>query len=164
VIYADPPWEYDFAQSESRAIENQYPPMALEEICRLPVPDIAADNAVLFLWATTAKLAESFQVVAAWGFTYVTSMCWVKDKIGMGYYVRNQHELLLIAKRGEPAMPAESVRPSSVIHAPRTKHSAKPPEFAAAIEAMYPDWPKVELFSRSPRDGWVAWGNQADAT
>lgn len=163
IIYADPPWRYEHApmESPSRAIENQYPTMSLEEICALRVRDIATDDAVLFLWATAPKLAESMQVIEAWGFEYRTCMCWVKDKIGMGYYVRNQHELLLIARRGEPAKPAEARRPSSVMHAPRTKHSAKPAEFAAAIEAMYPDWPKVELFSRSHRKGWAAWGNQA---
>ena len=53
-------------------------------------------------------------------------MVWVKDKIGMGYYARQQHELLLIAKRGEPPMPAPADRPSSVITAARDEHISKP--------------------------------------
>lgn len=164
IIYADPPWRYEHPpMGGNRVIENHYPTMTLEDICALPVADISTPDAVLFLWATAPKLAECFQVITAWGFDYRTCAVWVKDKIGMGYYVRNQHELLLIAKRGEPPMPAVSDRQSSVITADRTEHSTKPVEFAEMIERMYPELPKIELFCRTPRDGWAVWGNQAEA-
>jgi N6-adenosine-specific RNA methylase IME4/ParB-like chromosome segregation protein Spo0J len=162
VIYGDPPWRYEHAISDSRVIENHYPTMSLEEICALPMAKLATDDAVLFLWATAPKLGECFEVLKAWGFEYRTCAVWAKDKIGMGYYVRNQHELLLIAKRGEPPTPQESNRPSSLIHAAREAHSAKPVEFYELIEGMYPELPKIELFCRSPREGWAAWGNQAE--
>jgi N6-adenosine-specific RNA methylase IME4 len=68
----------------SRRIENHYPTMALEDICALPIADIAYEDSVLFLWATAPKLAESIQVVEAWGFSYRTCMVWAKDKIGLG--------------------------------------------------------------------------------
>lgn len=162
VIYVDPPWRYEHAESESRAIENQYPTMALEEICDLKIgPKIATPDAVLFLWATSPKLAEALRVVDAWGFVYRTNAVWRKDKIGMGYYFRQQHELLLVCTRGQPPAPAPGTRLPSVIDAPRGKHSAKPEKFAEAIECMYPEVPRVELFARSPRVGWAAWGNQA---
>ena len=161
VIFADPPWRYDYAETDNRAIENQYPTMANEDICALPVASIATDDCVLFLWATSPKLIEALDVVKAWGFTYKTCMVWAKDKIGMGYYARQQHELLLIATRGAPPTPAPADRPSSVITAARGEHSAKPDEFYAVIERMYPTLPKIELFCRSPRDGWSAWGNQS---
>ena len=161
VIYADPPWRYDFSVDEDRAIENQYPTMELDAICRLPVAHAATDHAVLFLWATSPKLAEAFSVIEAWGFQYLTSMVWIKDKIGMGYYARQQHELLLIAKRGEPPTPDPSNRPPSVLSAPRTIHSRKPPEFYGVIERMYPGLPYLELFAREARTGWTAWGNEA---
>jgi N6-adenosine-specific RNA methylase IME4 len=90
-------------------------------------------------------------------------MVWVKDKIGMGYHARNQHEVLLIGKRGQIAPPEPSNRPSSVVNAARVEHSAKPEEFYSLIERMYPDLPKIELFARSQREGWQAWGNQAYA-
>jgi N6-adenosine-specific RNA methylase IME4 len=163
IIYGDPPWRYEHSISNSRDIENHYPTMSLEEICALPVADLATEDAVLFLWATAPKLGECFEVLKAWGFEYRTCAVWAKDKIGMGYYVRNQHELLLIAKRGEPPMPKESDRRPSLIHAARTEHSYKPVEFYELIEGMYPELPKIELFSRSPREGWSAWGNQAGA-
>ncbi|MDP3794235.1 MAG: MT-A70 family methyltransferase [Candidatus Uhrbacteria bacterium] len=161
ILYVDPPWRYDYAESDNRVIENQYPTMELEDICSLPVAALATDDCVLFMWATSPKLEESFRVLNAWGFSYRTSMVWVKDKIGMGYYARQQHELLLIAKRGEPPMPNPSDRPPSVITAPRVGHSAKPEEFYLAIEQMYPEVRKLELFARNKREGWDRWGNQA---
>lgn len=159
VIYVDPPWRYDFAASSTRQIENHYPTMHLDDIKALSVP--AADDAVLLMWATSPKLREAFEVLDAWGFTYVTSMVWVKDRIGMGYYARSRHELLLIAKRGALPVPDPEDRPDSVIEAPLGKHSEKPDAVYEIIEHMYPLHRKVELFARRARDGWAAWGNQA---
>ena len=70
VLYADPPWRYEHVKTENRAIENQYPTMSLDDICALPVGQASTDDAVLFLWATSPKLAESMRVIDAWGFTY----------------------------------------------------------------------------------------------
>src|SRR5690606_14895132 len=152
-------WKYEHAKTDNRAIENHYPPMELDAICALTVP--ATEDAILFLWVTSPKLEEGIAVVNAWGFTYRTCMVWVKDKIGMGYYARQKHELLLICTRGNMPTPLPRHRPESVIEAPRGKHSAKPAEFYELIEAMYPELPKMELFCRSPRDGWEVWGNQS---
>jgi N6-adenosine-specific RNA methylase IME4 len=163
VIYCDPPWRYEFAESETRAIENQYPTMDLEAIKRLLVRDLATEDAILFMWATSPKLAEAISVVEAWGFTYRSSAIWVKNQLGMGYYFRQQHELLLIATRGSMPAPAPADRPRSVFTSDRTEHSAKPAEFAEFIERMYPTLPRIELFCRSPRHGWDVWGNQAHA-
>lgn len=161
VIYADPPWRYDYSATENRDIENQYPTMDLAEICALPVPEFAAPDCVLFLWATSPKLAESLKVVEAWGFEYRTCGVWDKEVIGMGYYFRQQHELLLIATKGQPGVPDPPNRVSSVIRSRREAHSKKPDVVYRLIESMYPQSRRVELFARSQRDGWSAWGNQA---
>jgi N6-adenosine-specific RNA methylase IME4 len=158
LIYADPPWRYDFSPTDNRAIENQYPTMALDEICELRPPVL--DNAVLFLWATSPKLREALDVVRAWGFEFRTTMAWIKDSIGMGHYVREQHELLLIARRGDMPVPEPESRPASALYAPRGKHSAKPEEFYKLIEAMYPGRLYGEIFARNRREGWGSWGNQ----
>jgi N6-adenosine-specific RNA methylase IME4 len=160
VLYCDPPWRYEHAPTESRAVENHYPTLELDAIKELEIP--AADDAVLFLWATSPKLAEAMEVIDAWGFDYRTCMVWAKDRIGMGYYARQQHELLLIARRGELPVPAETDRPASVVHAPRGKHSEKPPVFYELIERMYPNHPRVELFARVSRAGWESWGNELE--
>lgn len=105
VIYADPPWQYEHVKTSSRAVENHYPTLSLGEICALPVHRLATDDAVLFLWATSPKLFEAMTVLHCWGFTYRTCMVWVKDRIGMGDYVRQRHELLLIGRRGSIPVP-----------------------------------------------------------
>jgi N6-adenosine-specific RNA methylase IME4/ParB-like chromosome segregation protein Spo0J len=160
VLLADPPWRYEHTESESRAIENQYPTMSLDEICELPIQDVCTEDVILFLWATSPKLAEAMQVLEAWGFTYRTCAVWDKEKIGMGYYFRQQHELLLVAAKGHPPTPAPSDRVSSVVRSPRLKHSQKPEVVYEIIEAMYPNLPKLELFARNNRDNWSAWGNE----
>lgn len=158
VIYADPPWRYEFSATDSRRIENHYPTMALEDICALEVP--AADDAVLYMWATSPKLANAMKVIESWGFKYTTSMVWVKPSLGMGFYARIRHEMLLIATRGNPGTPEPSVRPDSVIEAPRGAHSVKP-LLHDQLDAWWPSVTKVELFARQPVDSpwWTTWGN-----
>jgi N6-adenosine-specific RNA methylase IME4 len=166
VLYADPPWQFRvYDENSSIASEHgaagvHYPCMSTNAICALPVKELATDAAVLFLWTTAPHLPEALQVVAAWGFTYKTHAVWVKDWIGLGYFVRNQHELLLVATRGDMPSPSPANRPSSVIDAPRRGHSRKPDEAYEMIEQMYPELPKIELFARHTRPGWDAWGNE----
>ena len=161
ILYADPPWRYEYAPSKSRAVENQYPTLSTEEVCALPVADLATEDAVLFLWATSPKLEEALSVIRAWGFGYRTCAVWDKQKTGMGYYFRQNHELLLVATRGSPPAPPPEARAGSVVSAPRGAHSAKPETFYGLIEAMYPDLPRIELFARRERAGWARWGNEA---
>src|SRR6516162_6471162 len=163
VIYADPPWHFEVYNEESgieRAAANHYSTMSLDEICALPIPSLASPDAALFLWTTVPHLRESFDVLVAWGFEYKTNIVWVKDKIGLGYFVRNEHELLLVATRGDMPSPSPANRPPSVISAPRREHSRKPDEAYEIIERMYPTLPKIELFARQTRSGWAAWGNE----
>jgi N6-adenosine-specific RNA methylase IME4 len=166
VLYADPPWQFRvYDENSSIASEHgaagvHYPCMSTNAICALPVKELATDAAVLFLWTTAPHLPEALQVVAAWGFTYKRHAVWVKDWIGLGYFVRSPHELLLVATRGDMPSPSPANRPSSVIDAPRRGHSRKPDEAYEMIEQMYPELPKIELFARHTRPGWDAWGNE----
>jgi N6-adenosine-specific RNA methylase IME4 len=161
ILYADPPWRYEFSATSTRAIEQNYETMSLEDICALPVVEIACDDAMLFLWVPAPILEQAFQVISAWGFSYRTGAIWDKDQIGAGHYVRQQHEHLLIARRGEFPTPEPARRPSSILRAPRREHSRKPDEAYEIIERMYPELPKIELFARNAREGWAAWGNEA---
>jgi len=160
VLLGDPPWRYEYSIDSGDTIEQHYPTMTTAEICALPVSEIAGEDSVLFLWATSPKLPEALSVMAAWGFQYRTCLVWVKDWIGPGYYARQRHELLLVGKKGNPPTPEPSSRPDSVIEAPRKEHSAKPPIVYEIIERMYPDVPKVELFARNRRENWDSWGNE----
>ena len=124
IIYADPPWRYEHPVSNSRKIENQYPTMELEEIKRLSVP--AEENSVLFLWATAPKLLEGLEVMKDWGFNYRSCLVWDKQVLGMGYWFRNQHELLLVGIKGKFSPPPPSQRISSILKEKRGAHSHKP--------------------------------------
>lgn len=166
VVYIDPPWRYGTASDPSRTAEVHYPTMAHEELLVLPVSSIAADDAVVFLWATPPKLGEALALIAAWGFNYKTCACWDKGgakgaRIGLGSFYRQQHELLLVATRGKMPPPAPGARPPSIIRAARGAHSAKPPLAREQIEAMYGDVPRIELFARGAVPGWQAWGLEA---
>jgi N6-adenosine-specific RNA methylase IME4 len=166
VIVADPPWHFEVYNEDSgveRAAANHYPTMLLAEICKLPIADLATPDAALFMWTTSPHLRQAFEVLDAWGFEYVSNVVWVKDKIGLGFWVRNQHELLLIARRGDMPTPAPACRPPSVIQAPAREHSRKPDEAYDLIERMYQTLPRIELFARGGRAGWSAWGNEAPA-
>ena len=158
VLYVDPPWRYDFAETDSRQIENQYPTMSQADLCALKVP--AADNALLLLWATAPKLAEALEVMAAWGFEYKTHAIWDKGQIGMGYWFRGQHELLLVGTQGVFSPPLPEDRQGSVYCEDRGRHSPKPAYFYEWIERAFPSRAYCELFARQTRDGWTAWGNQ----
>ncbi len=138
--------------------------MTTEEICELKNRIPANNDAVLFLWSTNPKIKEALSVIDAWGFEYRTNMAWVKDKIGMGYYCREQHELLLIARKGNIPVPDTNNRPPSIFQAPRLEHSRKPNTVYETIEKMYPRPANtqghyyIELFARYPRKGWASWG------
>jgi len=160
IIYADPPWKYQFSQANSRSINAHYPPMELNQICELNLP--AANDCVLFLWATSPKLVDALKVIKAWGFEYKTSFVWVKDKIGMGYYCRGRHEFLLIATKGTPGIPTTENRFDSVIEYPRKGHSEKPKLVYNLIEKMYPNSQYLELFAINKREGWAGWGLDYD--
>jgi N6-adenosine-specific RNA methylase IME4/ParB-like chromosome segregation protein Spo0J len=165
VILADPPWKFHlYGPDTARVAERHYPTMSVEELCAVAVAaELATPDAVLFLWAPTPLLSDALNVMTAWGFEYVTNMVWVKEKTGVGHWVRNQHELLLIGRRGEFPTPEPANRPGSVIEAPRREHSQKPDEVYEIIEQMYPELPKIELFARQTRPGWAAWGNEVSS-
>jgi len=158
IIYADPPWNYRHCASKSRRIENQYPTMSLQEIQNLTIP--TAPNCVLYLWATAPKLSEAMSVLVSWGFDYRTCAIWDKEIIGMGYWFRGQHELLLVGVKGNFSPPPQSMRISSVYKERRTKHSKKPDAIREFIQQWYPDENKIELFARERFEGWDAWGNE----
>ena len=166
VIVADPEWRFEpwsRTTGMDRAADNHYPTSCLEVIAARDVPSIAADDCVLFLWATIPMLPHALLVMGAWGFDYKSHYVWEKDKIGLGYWNREIHELLLIGTRGKVIAPAPGTQRHSVIHDPRGEHSAKPECFLELIEGWYPTLPKIELNRRGPaRPGWHAWGNQAE--
>lgn len=164
IVYADPPWNYGSFPSTSD--HYAYPLMSTNDICALPVQDIVKPDALLFLLTTMTHLPDAFRVIEAWGFNYVTNgFTWVKTNtrspslfLGMGYWTRQNAELCLVAKRGRPSRCDRSV--SSVVMAPRGKHSQKPAVVRRHIVQICGDLPRVELFAREKSPGWDTWGNE----
>ena len=167
VIYADPPWQYR-NKGVQGAAEKHYRTMALTAIKSLPVQDIAAEDCVLFLWATFPCLPDALEVIRAWGFEYKTlGFCWVKRNRkstgwfwGLGNWTRSNAEVCLLATRGDPKR--ISARVHSIIDAPVGRHSEKPQEASGRIVELMGDLPRIELFARQRTPGWDVWGVEVD--
>lgn len=161
VIYIDPPWKFETYSENGmdRSADNHYPTMSMQSLSQLPMP--AANDCIMFMWATVPMMPEAIDLLTDWGFTYKSHIAWVKDRIGTGYWTRNKHELLLIATKGNVPAPAMGMQPPSVIELPVGRHSEKPEFFADMITSLYPTTPKVEIFARIGRPGWDSIGNEA---
>ena len=169
IIYADPPWSYR-DQSCQGTMANHYPGMKIEDICNLPVGNIADKNCVLFLWATYPMLKEALQVIEAWGFIYKTiAFQWVKLNpksktpfFGLGRWTRGNTEPCLLATKGKPKRVSKSI--FQLVQEPRRKHSQKPEEVRHRIHYLmgYVKG-KIELFAREKTSGWDVWGNEVES-
>ena len=168
IIYADPPWQYQSGGNGRAA--NHYPLMPIQDICALPVHELAAQDCALFLWATLALLPEALSVIRAWGFSYKsTAFVWIKPNkispgwfVGTGYWTRANAEVCLLGIMGKPKRQDNSVR--QLIVEPRREHSRKPDETRDRIVRLMGDLPRVELFARQATPGWDVWGNEVDST
>jgi N6-adenosine-specific RNA methylase IME4 len=158
-IYADPPWIYD-NQATRAATGNHYDGLTVDQLCELPVRDLAADDAHLHLWTTNAFLFDTPRIFKAWGFEFRSSFVWVKPQMGIGNYWRNSHEFLLTAIRGD-AKRFNDRGLMSWLECARGQHSAKPEQVRSFLERASPG-PRLEMFARTVAPGWTSWGNQID--
>ena len=156
-IYADPPWNEQGGGKIKRGADRHYSLMKTDEIKNLNVSSIADDNCWIFLWVTNNFLKDGIDVLESWSFRYVTNFVWAKDRFGIGYYFRGQHELCLFGVKGNLKPIKRNV--PSIIYARRTKHSKKPDVIRDMIFDMS-HAPRIELFAREKATGWDAWGNE----
>lgn len=146
---------------------SPYPVMTTEEICAIPIPDMSAKDALLYLWVTYPKYDDARTVMAAWGFEYITkAFTWVKQNpsgigwhFGCGFYTHANDEIVIIGKRGKGVTRIDK-GVSSLIFYPRGEHSRKPPTARTRIERLHGDVPRIELFARQEFGGWDCWGNE----
>lgn len=169
-VLADPPWQFSNRTGkmapEHRRL-HRYGTMTLDDIMQLPVAEIAAEPAHLYLWVPNALLPEGLQVMKSWGFTYKTNLVWYKvrkdggpDRRGVGFYFRNVTELLLFGVRGRAARTRDAGRTlPNLLATCKREHSRKPDEHYALIESCSRP-PFLELFARHPRVGWRQWGDE----
>jgi N6-adenosine-specific RNA methylase IME4 len=160
VIVADPPWPYETRNEDgSHRGVTPYPPMSIEAICMLGIEEIAHDDAVLWLWTTNQFLDEAFDVCRAWGFRQKSILTWVKDRVGLGNWLRNQTEHALLCVRGNPTITLTNQ--TTILQGPVREHSRKPDSFYELVESLCPG-SKVELYAREPRKGWARWGAETE--
>lgn len=168
IIYADPPWQYKTSATSTLdgLAQSHYPTMCASDIRALPVNEIAAENSILFLWATYPKLKEALTVVNAWGFEYKTvAFTWIKLNknnkdpfLGLGFWTRSNAEICLLGIRGFFTRKDAGVK--QLIFSPIEEHSKKPDEARQRIVQLCGDLPRIELFARQAVDGWDCWGNE----
>ena len=172
-ILADPPWQFTNRTGkiapEHRRL-RRYGTMTLREIMELPVAQVAAPAAHLYLWVPNALIADGLEVMRRWGFTYKSNLVWYKvrkdggpDRRGVGFYFRNVTELVLFGTRGKNN---RTLRPGrtqpNIMISRKREHSRKPDELHGIVEACSPG-PYLELFARKPQPGWMTWGNEVEA-
>ena len=156
IIYADPPWRYQ-DKGCNGACARHYNTMSVDEICALPVANLAVKDCILFMWATYPQMQEALKVIAVWGFKYKTiAFQWVKLNrnvklnnftiatvqdilhktcfFGLGRWTRGNTECCLLATKGTPHRQNNSV--SQLVFAPLTRHSSKPPEVRDRIKIL----------------------------
>ena len=171
-VLADPPWRFQNRTGkvapEHRRLDR-YSTLDLDEIKALPVADVAAKNAHLYLWVPNALLPQGLSVMEAWGFRYVSNIVWAKrrkdggpDGRGVGFYFRNVTELILFGVR----VSLRTIQPGrsqvNMIETRKREHSRKPDEQYCLIEACSPG-PYLELFARQARPNWTAWGDESNS-
>jgi len=139
-------------------VAEQYDTMSTADICDLDVP--AAEDAILYLWATVTHAQEAFDVLESWGFAYKTQAVWDKRRFGIGYWMRGEHELLYIGTRGDVSPPKEGARRGSIFREKAGAHSEKPQSVRTHIEQAHPDARKLEMFARDGKVGWELWGDE----
>ena len=171
-VLADPPWRFANRTGkmapEHRRL-RRYETMSLDAIKKLPVADIVAEPAHLYLWVPNALLPDGIQVLRAWGFHYKSNIVWHKvrkdggsDGRGVGFYFRNVTELVLFGVRGKKARTlAPGRRQVNLIASMKREHSRKPDELYDVIESCSRG-PFVELFARSRREHWTVWGDESE--
>ena len=155
-ILADPPWDIQ-QKGKSRGAIKHYNLMTLDRIKAMPISDLAEENAHCWLWVTNATLEAGFDVLRAWGFTPRSIYTWVKPRLGLGVYLRNCTEHLLLGTRGKA--PIQFKGQMNWGFMPLQDHSHKPEEVYDIIERCS-EGNYLELFARRPRHGWGIWGNE----
>ncbi|QLJ53513.1 MAG: ParB-like plasmid partitioning system protein (plasmid) [Candidatus Fermentimicrarchaeum limneticum] len=156
VIVIDPPWKGTGAYDpDGFRGKGDYPTMEIEDIKKIKLP--MAKNCIIWLWTIDLHLKDALDILDVWDLERKSTLIWVKDKIGLGHWLRNQHEYCFLAVQGNPKIFSNST--SSVLNAPRRKHSEKPDEFYKLVEKVCRGR-KLDYFARKKREGWEVYGDE----
>jgi len=164
-IVADPPWQPVMAIINSPASgvgapkaspQRHYPTMSMQDIAALQVP--AAEKAHLWLWVLSQHIDWGYLVARAWGFEPLQTITWCKPGLGAGRFQCNTEHVLVCRKGTRQGNPF-GMTGGTWFAWPRGRHSEKPDDFFRLVELVSPG-PYLELFARTRRPGWDAFGNE----
>lgn len=159
VIVIDPPWPYGTEyDADSRRSASPYPEMSIDELKLIELP--ASDNCVLWLWTTNAFIHEAFHIIEAWGFEFKTILTWVKDRMGLGNWLRNITEHCILAIKGKPTV--NLTNQTTILYGVNKGHSIKPDEFFEFVDE-YCIGSKVDWFATEPKEGWITFGTMENS-
>ena len=173
-IVVDPPWQFDQswlksgfmvyngdkggdgARRKGRGAVANYDLMTLEDIGSLAVGEWAEpDGAHIYLWTTNTFMRDAFYLMDQWGFKQKTILTWIKPRIGMGRYYRNNTEHVVFGVKGSLKVLRHNVR--TAFYGEQGRHSEKPAAFYDMVETMSPG-PYLDVFARKQRFNWDTWG------
>jgi len=158
-ILMDCPWDIQ-QRGGNYGADRHYPLMSLDEIRAMPIPDLLEENAMVWMWVTNATVEHGYEILRHWGLTPRSLFTWAKQKMGLGNYLRNATEHIILATRGKAPIRFKSQMTWGIY--PVQKHSHKPEEIHKLIErCSHPDY--LELFARRKYHGWSVWGNEVES-
>lgn len=178
IILCDPPWAYSDRNCNGAA-EQQYRTMPIADIKALPVAQLAAPDAVMFMWGTYPLIEDMLELGATWGFQYKSiAFQWVKlNRVsltpfyGLGRWTRGNTEGCFLFTRGKPHRVHKGVfqlvdqLEEETLTDRIGRHSAKPAIVREKIhQLMGAEPPSIELFAREPAPGWECFGDQVNGT
>ena len=178
ILVVDAAWRFQDNLPGNRGVDKKYKStMSFDQLRSLNIPPTEPD-ALLFFWRVASMVPESYDIIRAWGFTHKSEFAWVKTqsykgleppsepdppgRMGLGHYVRNEHEVCIIASKGSGCQLIDGHAVRSVFFAPRPKkHSEKPAIFFELLDKLLGSvGPRAELFARDPRDGYDTFGDE----
>jgi N6-adenosine-specific RNA methylase IME4 len=160
-IVIDPPWPMQKIERDVRLNQTaplDYYPMSIEELREFRVP-AADDGCHLYLWTTHKFLPAALELADAWGFRYQCLLTWVKNVGFTPFSFMYSTELVIFARRGSLDLLVKGRRLDFA--AKVREHSRKPDEFYDLVRDVSPG-PRIDMFSREPRDGFDQWGNETE--
>jgi N6-adenosine-specific RNA methylase IME4 len=177
VAYIDPPWRFQTwsHRGQGKGASQHYETWSFERLKALPVPELMVPDGAVFSWVVQPLLPEAVQLLTHWecpfrsvGFIWVKMPpSWteasgrIRPRLGLGYHTRSGTEQCWLGIRGK-GYKRQCQGVEQVLHAPIRAHSQKPDEIANRIARLVGDVPRIELFARTRRPGWVSWGDELD--
>ena len=162
-VVVDPPWTpsqgatWKTRFTDKSRPQKHYETLSVEQIIGYKPP--AEKKSHLYLWVLSQHIDWGYKVAEAWGFSIIQMLTWSKPGLGTGQFQCNTEHVLVCRKGSRQGNPFGMTR-GTYFKWPRGKHSQKPDDFYNLVEKVSPG-PYLEMYSRSSREGWDTWGNEA---